>query len=232
MARLRWVFLGAAIVLLLASYGECGPETVYGKTYRYLSATTLPATSFTDEIWTRYKDNRIRTVDEAGTTDYLIFNSEYVPTTVSVASLQASMQARISHDTSQSGSIQVLQDVDASLQTSMQARIAADASQSATLSILSGGSITYTTTSSVTYTADAFRGILCDASGNAITIDLPAAATVAGNVYLIKKTDSSANTVTIDPNGGETIDGQATKIILFQNTALSVLCDGTEWWIW
>jgi hypothetical protein len=49
--------------------------------------------------------------------------------------------------------------------------------------------------------------------------------------FYIKKIDSSANAVTIDGNGSETIDGSATQVIVTQNVCLTVVSDGTEWWI-
>lgn len=73
--------------------------------------------------------------------------------------------------------------------------------------------------------------IVCDASSAAITVNLPAAADSAGFVYYIKKVDSSSNTVTIDGNGSETIDDSASQIITSQYDCITVVCDGTQWWI-
>jgi hypothetical protein len=47
--------------------------------------------------------------------------------------------------------------------------------------------------------------------------------------FYIKKIDATANAVTI--SGTETIDGSATQVIVTQNVCLTVVSDGTEWWI-
>lgn len=73
--------------------------------------------------------------------------------------------------------------------------------------------------------------ILGDCTSNAITVTLPAAASSASKYFNIKKTDSSGNSITIDGNGAETIDGGATASITTQYESLTIVCDGTEWWI-
>lgn len=71
--------------------------------------------------------------------------------------------------------------------------------------------------------------ILCNASGTAITLDLPAAS--AGKTFYVKKTDSSSNTVTVDPDGSETVDGDATLIITQQYAAVTLISDGSNWFV-
>ena len=73
--------------------------------------------------------------------------------------------------------------------------------------------------------------LLVDATAAAVTISLPAAETARGAVIVTKKTDASANTVTLDPNGSETIDGASTRVITAQYDALTVACDGNQWWV-
>lgn len=73
--------------------------------------------------------------------------------------------------------------------------------------------------------------ILVDASGGAVTITLPAAADRTGKQYDIKKIDSSGNAVTIDGDGSETIDDSLTNIIGAQYNSVTIVSDGTEWWI-
>ena len=51
------------------------------------------------------------------------------------------------------------------------------------------------------------------------------------NGYHIKKIDISANAITVDGNGSETIDDGATAIITTQYECITVVSDGTEWWI-
>ena len=73
--------------------------------------------------------------------------------------------------------------------------------------------------------------ILCICTTAAITITLPAAVDLTGKAYSIKKLDVSANTVTLDGDGAETIDDDATRLLLVQYDAITVISDGTEWWI-
>ena len=73
--------------------------------------------------------------------------------------------------------------------------------------------------------------ILCNAISGPIIITLPDATISTGNVYVIKKIDSSRNTVTIDALGNQFIDGQLTQTIGYQNTAVNITSDGTQWWM-
>lgn len=89
-----------------------------------------------------------------------------------------------------------------------------------------------TTEQSAAYTAtQADKLILVDASGGPVTITLPQASIVDGQEYTIKKIDASSNTVTIDGNAAELIDEATTQALSNQYEALTVQCDGTEWWI-
>jgi hypothetical protein len=64
----------------------------------------------------------------------------------------------------------------------------------------------------------------------AITVNLVAAATCgSGFKYNIK--NRSTNVITIDPNGSETIDGQATFDLTVQESSVSLICDGSNWFI-
>lgn len=72
--------------------------------------------------------------------------------------------------------------------------------------------------------------LLVDATIAAATITLPAA--VSGRQVVIKKTDVTSNTVTIEgDNPSEGIDGQQTVEILFQYEAITVVTDGSQWYI-
>jgi hypothetical protein len=73
--------------------------------------------------------------------------------------------------------------------------------------------------------------ILCDCTSTAITINLPAASGNDGLYYSIKKIDSSANAVTVDGSGSETIDDGLTAVLNNQYESITIVCDGTEWWI-
>jgi hypothetical protein len=70
-----------------------------------------------------------------------------------------------------------------------------------------------------------------DATSGAKTIALPAAAGCTGQRYDIIKIDSSANAVTIDGNGAETINGAATYALSTQWSAITVISNGSSWWI-
>lgn len=78
--------------------------------------------------------------------------------------------------------------------------------------------------------SDRNKIILCDATGAAFQISLISAAT-AGNGFevTIKKTDSSSNTITIDGDSSETIDGDTTLVITTQYVAITLVCDGINW---
>lgn len=71
--------------------------------------------------------------------------------------------------------------------------------------------------------------LLVDASGGARTVNLPAAS--GGGRIVVKKTDSSANVVTIDGDGSETIDGSLTLVLGFQYDSVTLVSDGSDWWI-
>lgn len=75
------------------------------------------------------------------------------------------------------------------------------------------------------------RVILADAGAGAVTVTLIAAAGNEGRVVTIKKVDASANAVTIDGSGTETIDGAATQVLSAQYEDITVVCDGTAWFI-
>ena len=73
--------------------------------------------------------------------------------------------------------------------------------------------------------------ILVDATAGAVTVTLPAASGARGALIVVKKTDASANAVTVDADGAETIDGAATTALPAQYDAVTVACDGSQWWI-
>jgi hypothetical protein len=88
---------------------------------------------------------------------------------------------------------------------------------------------TFTATSD---TLDAKNNVaLCDCTSNNITINLPAASTASGLQYHIKKIDSTSNTVTVDGNGAETIDGATTATLTTQYESITVVSDGSNWFI-
>lgn len=82
------------------------------------------------------------------------------------------------------------------------------------------------------YTLTAEDGlVIADASGGTFTLTLPTAVGITGRVYRVKKIDATANVVTVDANGAETIDGAVTATLTIQYEAITVVSDGTEWWV-
>ena len=71
----------------------------------------------------------------------------------------------------------------------------------------------------------------CNALAGAITMTLVAASSCANKVYRFKKTDVSRNLVTIQAAGSDTIDGQATQTLSNPYDTLTIVSDGTVWWV-
>lgn len=80
--------------------------------------------------------------------------------------------------------------------------------------------------------ADMKRTIGVDSTAGDITVDLLDAA-VAGNGFItsFKRIDASVNSATIDGFGGQTIDGVGTFDLLGQNTEITIISDGSNWFI-
>jgi hypothetical protein len=60
---------------------------------------------------------------------------------------------------------------------------------------------------------------------------LPPAALVPGRIYAFKRVNSGANAVVIDPNASETIDGAATYTLSAQWNSVTIMSNGTAWFI-
>ena len=73
--------------------------------------------------------------------------------------------------------------------------------------------------------------VLADATGGAITIDLPPASAMISQTLTVKKIDSSANNVTLDGDASETIDDSETQVLSSQYDSITMLSDGTRWYI-
>ena len=99
---------------------------------------------------------------------------------------------------------------------------------------LQGGGATRGAYRSVTATGNVVGGdylIIADATGGAITMALPPAALVPGRIYAFKRVNSGANAVVIDPNASETIDGAATYTLSAQWNSVTIMSNGTAWFI-
>ena len=64
-----------------------------------------------------------------------------------------------------------------------------------------------------------------------INVNLVAAATCGSGFKYQIKNRSASNTLTIDPNGAETIDGSATFAISSQEASVTLITDGSNWFI-
>lgn len=90
--------------------------------------------------------------------------------------------------------------------------------------------VTVTKSSDYTATASDYA-ILVDTSGGSVTITLPDATWLSGKNFVIKKKDL-AHTLTIDTTSSQTIDGDLTqKITYWSRWAISVNCDGSNWYV-
>ena len=92
-----------------------------------------------------------------------------------------------------------------------------------------GGGISSVETKTGNYTADTDDDvILCNAA--ALTITLPAVSGNTGQTYYIKNIHATG-VATIDADGSETIDGALQKYITTQYESLTLVCNGTAWFI-
>lgn len=69
-----------------------------------------------------------------------------------------------------------------------------------------------------------------DTAGGEVTIDLPAASENEGLKHIIKKIGATANVV-VDASTTETIDGSLTATLKTQYESITVICDGSNWFI-
>ena len=89
------------------------------------------------------------------------------------------------------------------------------------------------TVTSTTYTSLITNDVILaddDTAGSAVTITLIAAASANKQILRIKKIGSSYNVV-IDGNGSETIDGSTTITLTVQYEAVTLVSDGSNWFI-
>ena len=99
---------------------------------------------------------------------------------------------------------------------------------------LAGGGATRGAYRSVTTSGNVVSGdylIIADATAGAITLSLPPAALVPGRIYAFKRINSGANAVIVDGYASETIDGSATHTLTPQWNALTIMSNGTAWFI-
>lgn len=99
---------------------------------------------------------------------------------------------------------------------------------------LAGGGATRGAYRTVTTSGNVQSGdylIIADATGGAITMTLPPAALVPGRIYAFKRINSGANAVIVDGYAAETIDGAATHTLTPQWNSVTIMSNGTAWFI-
>ena len=70
---------------------------------------------------------------------------------------------------------------------------------------------------------------LVTTGASTVTLTLPAVS--SGRKITVKKVDSGVGTVVIQRNSTDTIDGAISKTLYYQYESLTVICDGTNWFI-
>ena len=71
--------------------------------------------------------------------------------------------------------------------------------------------------------------VLANAAVNAINMTLPSP--LVGQIITIKRINSNANAVTVTPPVGSLIDGDGPVVLTEQNQSVTVVCDGTNYFI-
>ncbi len=95
-----------------------------------------------------------------------------------------------------------------------------------------GGRLKNTVTNPASgYTAINNDFITIDVSGGDKTINLPLAGANNGATVIIKRTDGSVNNVVVDAAASETIDGDLTINLTLQYESVTLICDGSNWFI-
>ncbi len=82
----------------------------------------------------------------------------------------------------------------------------------------------YTITSSDTV-------VFANAASAGVIVTLPTASSFAGYRFYVKRTDSSGNSCSVAASGADTIDGQASISLSLQYTSLTLVSDGSAWYI-
>jgi hypothetical protein len=90
---------------------------------------------------------------------------------------------------------------------------------------------TATKTSNYTIVSGTDVVILANATAGAVTITLPSAASSAGYKFDIKRIDSTGNACTIARSGTDTIDGGTSLTLSVQYISVTVVSDGSAWYI-
>jgi len=73
--------------------------------------------------------------------------------------------------------------------------------------------------------------VFANATSGNVAITLPIASANSGYRFYIKRIDNSGNTCSVARSGSDTIDGQTTISLDLQYTSLTVISDGSTWYI-
>ena len=73
--------------------------------------------------------------------------------------------------------------------------------------------------------------IFADATSGNVTITLPVASSTPGYRFDIKRIDNSGNSCSVARSGSDTIDGATSQSIPVQYTSLTVVSNGSAWYI-
>ncbi len=94
----------------------------------------------------------------------------------------------------------------------------------------SGGFATATKTTGYTITSSD-TVIFANAASGSVAITLPVASGLAGYRFYVKRIDNSANSCTVIRSGSDTIDGQTSLSLDLQYTSMTIVSDGSLWYI-
>lgn len=72
--------------------------------------------------------------------------------------------------------------------------------------------------------------VFANAASAGFAVNLTSSAT-APNAVTIKKTDGTANPVTVTPQAGQTIDGAATYLLISPNQSITLVPNGSIWYV-
>jgi hypothetical protein len=92
------------------------------------------------------------------------------------------------------------------------------------------GFTTATKTTGYTITASD-TVIFADASSGGVTITLPVASGLSGYRFYVKRIDSSGNSCSVTRSGSDTIDGATSQSLDLQYTSLTIVSNGSNWYI-
>lgn len=72
---------------------------------------------------------------------------------------------------------------------------------------------------------------LVDSTAGDVTITLPPASDMDSKTINLKRIDNSVNSITIDADSSETIDGELTQVLNTQYSSITIISNGTGWYI-